>query len=217
MLAPAVGEKLLSDEDLERLTAEEREKVGRARDRLQHEIEERLRSVRELEKGIRDALRALDTDTAVYATRHVIEDLRARYHDLPAVLEYLGAVQADVTAHADEFRKGKEQGTPSALAPLMQAGEKPLVRYQVNLLVNNAGLKGAPVVVETNPTYHNLMGRIEHQATWTGVVTDPTMIKPGALHRANGGYLVIPARECLLNSFAWDGLKRALKDGVLRI
>ena len=123
MLAPAAGAKLLSDEDLERLTVEELEKVSRARDRLQHEIEERLRSVRELEKGIRDALRALDTETAVYVTRYVIEDLRARYHDLPAVLNYLAAVQADVTAHADEFRKGKEQDTPPALAPLMQAGK----------------------------------------------------------------------------------------------
>jgi lon-related putative ATP-dependent protease len=217
MLVPVVGDKLISDEDLERLTTEEREKVARARDRLQHEIEERLRSVRELEKGIRDALRALDTDTAVYATRHVIEDLNARYRDLPAVLDYLAALQTDITAHADEFRKGKEQETPPALAPLMQGGDKPLVRYQVNVLVNNGGLKGAPVVVETNPTYHNLTGRIEHQATWTGVITDHTMIKPGALHRANGGYLIVPARECLLNGFAWDGLKRALKDGALRI
>ena len=217
MLAPALGDKLLSDGDLERLTGPEREKIARARDRLQHEIEERLRSVRELEKGIRDALRALDTDTAVYATRHVMEDLLARYHDLPTVLDYLAALQADITAHADEFRKGKEQETPAVLAPLMQGTEKPLVRYQVNVLVNNSGLKGAPVVVETNPTYHNLIGRIERQATWSGVVTDHTMIKPGALHRANGGYLIVPARECLMNPCAWDGLKRALKDCALRI
>jgi lon-related putative ATP-dependent protease len=217
MLAPAIGDKLASDEDLERLTIEEREKVARARDRLQHEIEERLRSVRELEKGIRDALHALDTDTAVYATRHVIEDLRARYRDLPAVLDYLAALQTDITAHADEFRKGKEQEAPPALAPLTQGSEKPMVRYRVNVLVNNGGLKGAPVVVETNPTYHNLTGRIEHQATWNGVVTDHTMIKAGALHRANGGYLILPARECLLNPFAWDGLKRALKDAAMRI
>ena len=72
-------------------------------------------------------------------------------------------------------------------------------------------------MVETNPTYYNLTGRIEHQTTWGAVVTDHTMIKPGALHRANGGYLIIPARECLLNPFAWEGLKRALKDRALRI
>lgn len=63
------------------------------------------------------------------------------------------------------------------------------------------------MIIETNPTYHNLTGRIEHQATWAGVVTDHTMIKPGALHRARGGYLIIPARECPMNPFAWEGLK----------
>jgi lon-related putative ATP-dependent protease len=103
------------------------------------------------------------------------------------------------------------------MAALMPDPDKPLVRYQVNVLVNNRDLRGSPVVVETNPTYHNLTGRIEHQSAWGGVVTDHTMMKPGALHRANGGYLIIPARECLMNPFAWEGLKRALKDGVLRI
>ncbi|MBZ5726537.1 MAG: AAA family ATPase [Acidobacteriia bacterium] len=218
LLAPAAGDKLLSEQDLEQLTTEEREKIGRARDRLQHEIEERLRAVRELENAARDALRSLDMETAAYAARHVIGDLRARYGGQPAVLDYLAALQTDVTAHADDFRKGKEAETPPpSPAAMMPALDKPLVRYRVNVLVNNTGLKGAPVVVETNPTYHNLTGRIEHQATWGGVVTDHTMIKPGALHRANGGYLIIPARECLLNPFAWEGLKRALKDGVLRI
>ena len=87
----------------------------------------------------------------------------------------------------------------------------------MNVLVDNGKLKGAPVVVESNPTYHNLTGRIEHQSNWNGMFTDYTMIKPGALHRANGGYLIIPARECLLNPYAWEGLKRALKDRALQI
>jgi predicted ATP-dependent protease len=127
-------------------------------------------------------------------------------------------MQADITANADDFRKSKDgEPLPPPLAALTPDSDKPLVRYQVNVLVTNTGPKGAPVIVETNPTYHNLTGRIEHQATWTGVVTDHTMIKAGALHRANGGYLILPARECLLNPFAWEGLKRALKDGAAKI
>ena len=218
LLVPAAGGKPLSEEDLERLTAEDREKLAHVRERLQHEIEERLRAIRELEKGARDAVRALDTDTAAYATRHLMDDLRARYRDLPEVLAYLEALQADVTAHVDDFRKGKDAEPPQGPAPLLiPGGEKPQPRYQVNVLVDNRGQKGAPVVVESNPTYYNLTGRIEHQASWGGTVTDYTMIKAGALHRANGGYLIIPARECLLNPFAWEGLKRALKDRSLRI
>ena len=218
LLVPATGGKPLGEQELERLTPEEREKLARTRERLQHEIEERLRAIRELEKGARDALRALDTGTAAYATRHVMDDLSARYRDLPAVLQYLEALRADVTAHLDDFRKGKEGETPAAPPPIPAPGpDRPLARYQVNVLVDNGHLKGAPVVVESNPTYHNLTGRIEHQASWGGVVTDYTMIKPGALHRANGGYLIVPARECLLNPFAWEGLKRALKDRSLQI
>lgn len=218
LLVPAVSGKPLTEEELERLTPEDREKFARVRERLQHEIEERLRAIREFEKGAREAVRALDTDTAAYATRHLMDDLRARYRDLPAVLEYLEALQHDVTAHLDDFRKGKDAETPTPPVPVpMPGADRPLPRYQVNVLVDNSGLKGAPVIVESNPTYHSLTGRIEHQASWGGAVTDYTMIKSGALHRANGGYLIIPARECLLNPFAWEGLKRALKNRSVQI
>jgi lon-related putative ATP-dependent protease len=218
LIVPTTDGTPLTDEKLERLTPEEREKILRARDRLQTEMEQRLRTIRELEKGAHDAMRALDTETAAYATRHLIEELRARYRDQPAVVEYLDGLEADVIAHADDFRKGKEgEGPQVAFAAMMPGMEKSFVRYQVNVLVDNGSLKGAPVIVETNPTYHNLTGRIEHQAAWGVVHTDHTMIKAGALHRANGGYLIIPVRECLVSPFAWDGLKRALKDCKLRI
>lgn len=219
LLAPAIGGRLLTEEDLGRLTREEREKVLRVSGNLQREIEDRWRTIRELERGYRDALHALDTETATLATHHLIEDVRARYQSQTAVFEYLEALEADVISHADDFRKGKEGETPQpALTPPPWASSERLFsRYEVNVLVDNQDLKGAPVVVETNPTYHNLIGRIEHQATWGGFITDHTMIKPGALHRANGGYLIIPARECLLSPFSWEGLKRALKDRALRI
>ena len=218
LLVPAVDGKPLSDEDLGKLQPEQQARIAEAHDRVQHDIEERLVAIRELEKGARDALRSLDSDTAAYATRHLLEDLRARYRDQTAVIAYLDAMQADITANADDFRKGKEaEPVPPPLSALLPANDKPLVRYQVNVMVSNDERKGAPVIVETNPTYHNLTGRIEHQATWSGVITDHTMIKAGALHRANGGYLIIPARECLLNPFAWEGLKRPLKDGVAKI
>ena len=218
VLAPAAEGKLLGEEELGKLTPEERERMTVVRERVQAEIEARLAVVREIEKGAREALRALDTDTAAYATRHLVDDLRARYRDQPAVLEYLDAVQTDVIEHTDDFRKGKEsEEQKSPLSMLLPGAERPLTRYQINVLVDHRELAGAPVVVETNPTYYNLIGRIEHQATFGGVTTDHTMIKAGALHRANGGYLIIPARECLLNPFAWETLKRALKDRALRI
>ncbi|MEW5974947.1 MAG: ATP-binding protein [Acidobacteriota bacterium] len=219
LLAPALEGKLLTDEDLDRLTPEEREKVTRVRDRLQREIEDRLRRAREFDRSAREAVVKLDNEIATYATRHLIDDLRARYSQEPAVLQFLEALQADVIDNLDAFRKGKEAEAPQLpfLQSAMPASDRLFSRYEVNVLVDNGHLKGAPVVVETNPTYHNLCGRIEHQATWGGVFTDHTMIKSGALHRANGGYLIVPARECLLSPLAWEGLKRALKDSAIRI
>jgi len=219
LLAPAIEGRLLAEEDIGRLTPEEQEKVLRVSGNLQREIEDRWRTIRQLERSARDDLHALDTETATQAAHHLIDDVRAHYPGQPAVLQYLEALEADVIAHADDFRKGKEAGTPSPpFAPPPGASAEMLFsRYEVNVLVDNKDLKGAPVVVETNPTYHNLIGRIEHQATWGGFFTDHTMIKSGALHRANGGYLIIPARECLMSPFSWEGLKRALKDRALKI
>ncbi|MBL8057613.1 MAG: AAA family ATPase, partial [Anaerolineales bacterium] len=181
-----------------------------------HDIEAGLRQVRDLEKGTREALRALNTQTASFATRHLMEDIRSHFQEQAEVLHYLDAVQADVVENAELFHRDPDKEAAPA-GPGQPAEEPPFTRYEVNLLVDNRGLAGAPVVLESNPTYHNLTGRIEHRSVWGGVSTNFTLIKPGALHRANGGYLIIPAREVLLNAFAWEGLKRSLKDRAVRI
>ncbi len=219
MLVPSINGKPSGDAELEALTAEQKEQLFEIRVRLERELEERLRAIREIEKGARDAIRALDTETAGFAARHVMDDLRESYREQKEVMEHLASMQADIVAHIDDFRKGKEGETPQTPVPpsAPAPNDSPFTRYQVNVLVDNGDLKGAPVLVESNPTYHNLTGRIEHQALWGGTITDFTMIKPGALHRANGGYLIIPARECLMNPFAWEGLKRSLKDRALRV
>ena len=217
MLIPAIQGRPVTEAELEALSQEQREKLFAVRARLGNEVEEALQRVREIEKGARDALHALDVETVTNATRHIVDELRARYKDLEAVRAYLDAVQADVVEHIDEFRKEKEPRPPAFPVPMPAPADSGFVRYQVNVVVDNGRLTGAPVVVESNPTYHNLVGRIEHTAVWGAVSTDFTMIKPGALHRANGGYVIIPARECLMNALAWDGLKRMLKDRAVRI
>lgn len=217
MLAPAWKGKAMTEYDLEQLSPEEQQKLSKLRDRLGLDVEEALRRVREMEKGAREALHALDNLTATNATRHIVDELRSPYGDIAAVSAYLDAVQADVAEHADDFRKTREEKAPAMSIPVAPPADGPFTRYRVNVLVDNSGLSGAPVVLENNPTYHNLVGRIEHESVMGAVSTNFTMIKAGALHRANGGYLMIPVRECLTNPFAWDGLKRALKDMAVRI
>ena len=217
LLIPAIDGKPISEQELEALNPEQREKLLKIRERLGQEIEEGVRHKRDLEKGTRDVLHALDTETATYAVQHLVNEVKAKYTSQEEVLAYLDALQADVIEHASSFRKRPEGETPAVLNPLLRPSEDPAARYEVNVLVDNRDLHGAPVVVESNPTYHNLIGRIEHKSAWGMLLTAFTMIKPGALHRANGGYLIIPARECLTSPFAWDSLKRALKDRAIRI
>jgi lon-related putative ATP-dependent protease len=215
-IVPWIAGHPMTEEEFEAMSAEDREKATRARERLQRYVEDRVRVIREDEKLARETLRELDKATARYAINHLIDDLRAGYQSLPAVTAYLDALAADVLANLDDFRKPKEESATPGL-PFAIPAERPFIRYKVNLLVDNGALQGGPVIVESNPTYHNLVGRIEHHATMTGTFTDHTMIKPGVLHRANGGYLILPARECLMNPYAWEALKRALKDRAVDV
>ena len=217
LLIPATNGRPVSEAELEALNEEQRNKLIQVRERLGEDVENSLQRKRELEKTTREALHQLDNETATFATQRIVNETREQYKDHAEVLAYLDALQADVIEHVDLFRKGPEGAGQNVLQALAASGENPFVRYQVNVLVDNRDLKGAPVIVETNPTYHNLIGRIEHKALLGAMVTDYTMVKPGALHKANGGYLIIPVRECLLSPFAWDGLKRALKDRAVRI
>src|SRR5450756_1351682 len=123
-------------------------------------------------------------------------------------------VQQDMVEHADDFRKQEESTNISGLTI---GTRETFHRYQVNVLVTNGKQTGAPIVSEDNPTYSNLIGRVEHIAQLGALVTDFTLIKPGALHRANGGYLLLDVRKVLVQPFAWEALKRALQSREIRI
>ncbi len=125
---------------------------------------------------------------------------------------YLDALAQDVVDNLDAFRQG-DSGDDKAPTP----GDSRFNRYKINLLVDNGDTDGAPVVYENNPTYINLIGRIEHLSRLGTLWTDFTLIKPGALHRANGGYLILDADKLLLTPFAWDAIKRVLKAREIRL
>src|SRR5690606_2574153 len=145
-------------------------------------------------------------EVTTFAVGNLVDDLVRKYVALPDVVAYLEAVTKDVIENADIFRAPAE----GAQAASMQADEMPpLRRYQVNLLVED-GATGAPVVSEENPTFQNLIGRLEHVARFGALMTDFGLIRPGALHRANGGYLLLDVRKVLIQPLAWEALKRTL-------
>lgn len=196
------------------LPEEERERFSAQYAELERIAEETLQQLREQERQARQALRELDQQVAAFTVGHAVEELKARYAGHEEVVEYLEEVRSDIIARVDDFKQAQTESPPGE-PPAPQAG--PFHRYLVNLFVDNRGQKGAPVIEESNPTYPNLMGRMEYEIRMGVPVTDFTLLRAGALHRANGGYLVLQARDVLADPLAWQALKRALSEGVIRM
>ena len=205
-----------TQEEYDALNEKKRQKLEKLGKELTEQLNEVLRQVREQEKITKDALAQADRDLGMSCLGHRLDPLREKYCELEKILRYLDSVQEDILINLDDF---KPQSTQPQIPGIKMPRQEPTFdRYQVNVLVDNKDTDGAPVVFESNPTYNNLFGRIEHVMQYGGVaVTDFTMIRSGALHRANGGYLVIDAREVLINPFVWDSLKRCIRNNEIRI
>jgi predicted ATP-dependent protease len=218
-LAPMKDGEVLSPDDFKQLPEAEQEEFKHKMEEFQHELEERLRHVPRWEKELREEIRELNRDVTMFAVGHLIEEIEKNYADIQAILEYLEAVRKNVVENVGDFlpsNDGEEGHLPLALRQGAGRG-RATRRYQVNVLVSHCDDCGAPVVHEDNPTQPNLVGRIEHIAQYGALITDFNLIKAGALHRANGGYLVIDARRLLSQPFAYDDLKRALRSREIRI
>jgi len=212
--APAKGDEVMSPDDYEKLPPEEKTRIEQAIANLQEQLEKIIRQVHQWRRERIERVRKLNEEVVLFAVGHLIDDLRSDYAEYPAVCSYLNEVQQNVIESIDEFRHPKE--APTGLAALTR--EPPdFNRFRVNLLVGREATEGAPVVYEDHPTYQNLIGRVEHAAQLGALVTNFLLIKPGALHQANGGYLLLDAFKLLTQPFSWEGLKRALSTREIRI
>ena len=216
--APMQDGEVVSPEEFQKLPEKERKQVEGEIGGLQEQLQEVIYQVRQWEREAREKMKDLDREVAMFAVGHFIDSLRQKYASLQEIVDYLNAVQEDVIENVDEFRKTEEapqiMGIP---LPPSLTGAPLFRRYQVNVIIDHSKSEGAPVIFEEHPTFNNLIGRVEHIAQMGALVTDFNLIKPGALHRANGGYLIVDARELLLQPYAWDGLKRVLRSRELRI
>jgi lon-related putative ATP-dependent protease len=209
MTIPLREGKPLREEEFTALSPEEKEEIGQNREKLQVEIETVLRQVKRIEKSAEEAIKKLDQEVVLYTLSHPIEDLQKKYRDLPEVIEFINAIKDDILSNLPQLREEPDDTAPSPASTFAKK-ERIGRAYEVNVLVDNAELEGAPVVIELNPTYNNLFGRIEKEAQFGTLSTDFTLISGGSLHRANGGYLVITVEDLLRNPTTWESLKRAL-------
>ena len=210
---PLRAGKVLGADEFHKLPEEERRGIEKDVAGFEEELRNLLRQFPQWEKETRQKIKALNREMAVYVVEHVADSLRQKYAALPTVVAYLNAVQQDVIANVHDFLHPQEGD--AAIVDMARAhalANSPVFRrYRVNVLMGRDAVQGAPVVYEDNPTYANLIGRVEHIAQMGTLVTDFNLIKPGALHKACGGYLLIDAHKLLMQPFAWEGLKRALR------
>lgn len=212
--APLRDHEVIPPDEYEKLPEEEKKRVENAIVELQGRLEKVMRLMPQWRKERHERIKRLDRETTLSAVDHLVNELEESYADLPEVLTYLDLVRQDMVDNADAFRKPEETTT---FGGMTMVARQSFHHYQVNVLVSNGKRPGSPIVSEDNPTYSNLVGRVEHISQFGALVTDFTLIKSGALHRANGGYLLLDIRKVLTQPFAWEGLKRALQTREIRI
>lgn len=217
-MAPMLDGKVVKPEVFAGLPEDMRKNVEAKIEDLQKELAIILENVPKSEKERRNQLRQLNEEVARGAIIESLSDVRSANADIPEIAAYLDIVAEDMVRNfALFFAQEEEEGQPVQRS-VDTTKDPRFRRYLVNIMVSHEiGACAHPIVEELNPNYGNLIGRIEHVAHMGSLVTDFLLMKPGALHRANGGYLLVDARKLLLSPFAWEALKRAIKAQMLRI
>jgi len=230
VFAPVRDGEVIPPDEFKKLPEEEQARIKHDAEELQTESQKIFQKIPVWEREMREKLKDLNREVTSFTVGPLINELRNKYEDAPDVVSYLNVVEKDIIDNAQALLQSQgtqEQGqkyTPSASFGVGSqtaggpATEAPQLRqYRVNVLVDHSDSKGAPVIYEDNPTLQNLVGRVEHLASMGTLLTDFNMIRPGALHRASGGYLVMDALKVLVQPFAWEALKRMLKSREVKI
>ncbi|UJP04528.1 MAG: AAA family ATPase [Nitrosomonas sp.] len=214
VFSPLRGNEVISPDEYAKLPEQERTYIEATIVELQEHLENIFSHLPQWRRERSERMRQLNREMMLMTVVHMLDELRGLYSDLPDVLAYFDAVQEDMVNHVDDFRKQEETVSLSGMSIITH---QTFHNYQINVLVTNGKDTGAPILGEDNPTYSNLLGRVEYIAQMGALVTDFMLIKPGALHRANGGYLLLDVRKVMMQPFAWEGLKRALQSRQIRI
>ena len=213
-LAPMKDQEIITPQAFEAEPEEEKQRVMGVIDELKQELKVIVRQLPGWKKESRDKFKDLNREFSKLAIDPVLNELKEKYRDFQAVIDHLNAVHADVLEEAEAFTQVQED---SAIPDNPKNRVREFPQYNINVLVDNQELATAPVIYEDSPGFGNLLGRVEYVSQMGTLVTDFNLIKPGALHRANGGYLILDADKLLTSPYAWPALKRALKAREIRI
>jgi lon-related putative ATP-dependent protease len=215
-IMPGKEGKIIPPEKLAKYTPEEKKALRDRGDKLSVEMNQSMSEISALEAEFVERRNKLNEKVALSVVGQRMKPIFEKFKNHPQVLAYLEAVKKDILEHVDDFRQTPDEKPPQPPLPGM-IWPPALNNYRISVLIDNSDAKGAPVVYTSHPTYPALFGRIEKEAVYGALITDFTMIRPGALHEANGGYLVLKATDILKWYFAWEALKRAVRHQEVKI
>ena len=210
MLTPMVEGRNITEEEFDGLSDENKDQIEEKIAALQDELEYLAPEMSRQRREHNIKIKKLNRKVALFATSSLVKDAKRKYKNLPEIVSYLKGLQEDVLHHLEDFTDSDEEDSSNESGHQQVNKKEALQRYQINLIVDCSNQKGAPVVYLDNPTYQNLVGRIEYESRSSNPGNNFTLIKPGALLQANGGYLVLDAHKILSSPHAWDALKRSL-------
>lgn len=209
---PVIDGKTISEEEFEKLDEDLKDQINEKTIVLQQDTLEIIRKLKNNDKETKQKVAEWEKKIALSALGIQLNDIKEKYKKFELISDYLERVQQDILSNLDDFREEEvSEEQPQLIIPWMQKEETPVHKYKVNVLVDNSNLTGAPVIIDFNPTYSNLIGKIEYDSEFGSVSTDYTKIKPGLFHLANGGYMILQAKDVLSNSQAYEAINRVLK------
>ncbi|MDP4092476.1 MAG: AAA family ATPase [Bacillota bacterium] len=214
---PIIEGKTLSEQEYSELDEDIKDEITENSNVVQIETLEIIKKIKNVEKDAEKRVAEWENKIALFAVGAHINYLKEKYKDFEKITAYLARVQDDILENLDAFRDDEVPEDQQYLIPFIKESESPAEKYKVNLVVDNSELKGAPVIVDFNPTYYNLLGKLEYENEFGTMTTDFTMIKAGLMHLANGGYIILQAKDVLSNTQSWEALKRVLKTKKLNI
>jgi len=210
-VVPAIGGKPMSEDQYLDLSQNQKDEIQSKKVGVNKVLQETVNKIRDLDRNINDEVSKLNHKVALYSIERFVNDIKENYKDNQGIQDYIEELEKDILKNIKNFLPAAPaKGVAPNMFPWMK--ELPFKKYEVNVLVDNSGLSGAPVIIEQNPTHQNLFGRIEKEAQFGVLSTDFTMIHSGSLHKANNGFLVIPVEDLFKNMFSWDSLKMSLRD-----
>ncbi len=214
--APIKGDHVITGEEFDNLPDKEKEKLGKIIGELEKKLKDLVDQIPRWEKNLKEQIRELDRKMIKNVVGDLIERLRKEYASFPLILTFLEEAEKDIILHARSFLMAKIPVDPS-LEQMIPEDYKTFEQYKVNVILDNSKQKGSPVVYVEDPSFQNLVGRIEYISKMGALVTSFNLIKKGAFHQANGGYLIVDARNILLNLKSWDAIKSVIRTGEIKI